>query len=119
MTVTQEYIEFILNQLDSVDKKITTKKMFGAIGLNINGIYFACIFDDVLYLKVDDSNREDYIQWGMNPFRYPYAKKKPLILQYYQVPVEILEDRKRLYEWATKSIKIAEGAKKKSHRLKD
>ena len=107
MTASQEYLEFILNQLKPVEKEIATKKMFGGIGLNISGTYFACIFDDVLYLKVDNSNREDYTKRGMEPFRYPYAKKRPLTLQYYQVPVEILENCDLLSQWALKSLEIA------------
>lgn len=63
--------------------------MFGGVGLYCDEFFFGLIARDTLYLKVDDSNREDYVRAGMKPFQ-PYPDR-PGTMQYYDVPVGVLE----------------------------
>jgi DNA transformation protein len=106
MPVSEEYLQFALDQLDSLGH-VTAKRMFGGAGLYLGSVFFGIIADDVLYLKVDDSNRPDYEAAGMGPFR-PFGGKS-YAMQYYQVPVDVLEDRDALREWAQKAVAVAEG----------
>lgn len=108
LSVSQQYHDYVTDQL-AVVGRILTKRMFGGAGLYADGIFFALIADDVLYLKVNDLNRQDYESAGMEPFR-PY-KDKSRVMQYYELPVEILEDQAELLVWARKSIAIALKAK--------
>ncbi len=71
-------------------------------------MFFALIADDVLYFKVDDSNRIDFETRGMEPFR-PYGEDGE-VMGYYCVPEEVLEDPD---EWAEKAILVALRAKGK------
>ena len=71
----------------------------------------ALIADDILYFKVDDSNRGDYERAGMEAFR-PFEHKK-MTMQYYEVPIEVLENREKLRQWANKSLAIAVRKKNK------
>lgn len=87
------------------------KRMFGGVGLYADGIFFALIDDDTLYLKVDDANRQDFEAAGMDAFR-PYPDKTRS-MQYYQVPIEIIEDRDELFNWSMKSVEAALKASKK------
>jgi DNA transformation protein len=80
--------------------------MFGGAGLYFEGLFFALVADDVLYFKVDDSNRADYESAGMGPFQ-PFPDK-PYTMQYYEVPIEALENRENLYDWARKALDVAE-----------
>lgn len=107
-----EYLEFIIDKFKEINIEISTRKMFGGIGISLGSIFFATIFDNEIYLKVDDSNREDYEKYNMTPFRYPFARKRPLTLQYYKVPVEVLEDSELFLTWVEKSINIAKKSKK-------
>jgi TfoX/Sxy family transcriptional regulator of competence genes len=66
----------VLEQLQGAGP-VTAKKMFGGVGLYIDMVFFGLIADDVLYLKVDDSNRADYEAEGMKPFK-PFGKGKSL-----------------------------------------
>lgn len=79
--------------------------MFGGIGIYLDRVFFALIADDVLYFKVDDSNRGDYEAAGMGAFR-PYPDKKTT-MSYYAVPVEILEDDEQLSAWGRKAYDVA------------
>lgn len=104
MPVSNNYLGYVLEQLD-VASPVTARKMFGGVGLYLNGIFFALIADDSLYFKVDDTNRSDYEAVGMGPFQ-PY-EDKPYTMQYYEVPVEILEDKADLRVWVQKALQVA------------
>lgn len=105
MAVSDEYLTYVLDQLACVGP-VHSKRMFGGVGLYLHSVFFALIADDALYFKADDSNRSDYEKGGMSPFR-PFADK-PTVMQYYEVPVEVLEDREKLWEWADKALRVAE-----------
>jgi DNA transformation protein len=77
--------------------------MFGGVGLYCESRFFALISRDVLYFKVDDSNRGHFEARGMRPFRH---------MSYYEVPVDVLEDPEECAVWARRSIALA-GAKKR------
>jgi DNA transformation protein and related proteins len=80
--------------------------MFGGVGLYAEGLFFGLIDDDVLYLKVDDSNRSEYTSRGMDAFR-PFKDKPLYSMTYYQVPAEVLEEPEELARWARKSCEVA------------
>lgn len=111
MSVSEEYINYILDQL-SLFGRVQVKKMFGGAGLYCDGIMFALIADDTLYLKVDESNRVDFEKAECGPFK-PYPDK-PASMSYYQVPVDILENRDSLSNWAGRSFRIARQLKDRS-----
>ena len=105
MPVSDEYMTYVIDQLDAVGP-VQARRMFGGAGLYLDGLFFALIADDVLYFKVDDSNRTDYKSYGMGPFR-PFPDK-PNIMQYYEVPIEVLENRDTLRDWAKKALLVAQ-----------
>ena len=109
MSVSRQYQDYVIEQLSSVGY-VTAKKMFGGVGLYADGIFFALIANDTLYQKVDETNRLDYESAGMDAFR-PYPDKSRS-MQYYEVPLEVLEDGEMLTDWARKSIAVALKAKK-------
>lgn len=105
MGVSEGYLTYVLDQLACVGP-IRFKRMFGGVGLYMRGLFFALIADDVLYFKVDDSNRLDYEAVGMGPFR-PFPDK-PDVMQYYEVPADVLENTGNLSEWAQKALHVAQ-----------
>ena len=111
MPVTDEYLEYVLDQLRTFGD-VTYRKMFGGIGLYLLGKFFALIADDVLYFKVDDDNRSDYEDASMEPFK-PFDDK-PNTMQYYEVPIDILENRDNLKTWADKAYAVAVRKAKKT-----
>jgi DNA transformation protein len=79
--------------------------MFGFAGLYCDGLFIALVADDILYFKVDDSNRPDNESAGTGSFR-PFPDK-PHVIQYYEVPIEALENRDTLCHWAHKALDSA------------
>ncbi len=65
---------------------------------------FGLIADDVAYLKVDDSNREDFVQADSSPFK-PYPDQSAT-MSYFEVSPEILEVPDELIEWAKRFLAI-------------
>ena len=54
--------------------------MFGGLGLYSGEWFFALIDDDVLFFKVDDANREDYVSRGMKAFMPFPGQAEPRLL---------------------------------------
>jgi DNA transformation protein len=115
MSVSDDYIAFVQDQLSGLGM-IQVKRMFGGAGLYSDNLFFAIIENDTLRFKVDDSNRTDFEEAGMGPFK-PF-KDKPGIMQYYEVPIDILEDTLELEEWARKALAVARAATQKKKATK-
>ena len=95
--------QFVLDQLETLD--VTPRPMFGGTGLYAGDLFFAIIFGDALYLKVDDDNRGMFEAAGMPPFR-PFPGR-PATLGYYAVPLTVLEHGPDLQRWARTAIAAA------------
>lgn len=103
MSVSSGYRTYILDQLAGV-AALNTRRMFGGVGLYSGESFFALIDDDVLFFKVDDSNREDYVSRGMRAFM-PIPGKASM--GYYQVPEDVIEEADELVRWARRSVAVA------------
>ena len=106
MPASDEFVGYVVEQL-SVWGEVSVRRMFGGVGLYHEGTMFAVIADDVAYLKVDDSNRDDFVRAGSAPFE-PYPDKiKTTIRTYYEIPADVLEDPAKLAKWAQRSWLVA------------
>jgi len=104
MAVSSNYLDYVLEQLSCVGP-VTSKRMFGGAGIYLDGLFFALVADDALYFKVDDSNRADYEAAGMKPFK-PFGDES-YSMGYFEVPIEVLEDRDQLQHGANESLDVA------------
>jgi DNA transformation protein and related proteins len=104
LRVSDGFRSFVLDQLEPLGS-VLPKPMFGGVGLYCDGLFFGLIALDVLYLKVDATNRCDYEAAGARPFR-PFPNRAGS-MQYYAVPPGVLESRDELVGWARKSVKVA------------
>lgn len=104
MPVSPEYRDWVIEQLREAGT-VTGRAMFGGYGIYLDGAIVGLIADDILYLKVDDSNRPDFEEAGMGPFR-PF-KDGSEVMQYYEVPADVLEDRQRLAQWARRAEAVS------------
>lgn len=113
MAINPQYRDFILQQLEPVGH-VLGKNMFGGVGVYHQTKFFAIIFNDALYFKVDATNRADYEAEGMAPFK-PFAHR-PMTMQYYEVPIHVIEDSSLLVKWARKAIAVASQSPSKQTR---
>lgn len=108
--MSESFHEFALEQLARV-LPVTSRRMFGGVGIYSAGIFFALMDADTLYLKVDESNRPDFEERGLGPFM-PYGSDGPP-MQYYPVPADVLEDRDALDRWARKALDVARAKRRR------
>lgn len=109
MPLSEEFLAYVLDQFSSWGS-VTARKMFGGAGLYRDGKMFGLVADDIAYLKVDDSNREDFSLAGSSPFK-PYPDK-PATMSYFEIPLDVLEEPAELVKWAKRSLVIQKRKKK-------
>lgn len=107
MAFTPAYREMVEEKLGVV-APIHTRPMFGGVGIYSQELFFALIAEDRLYLKVDDSNRADFEERGMEAF-FPYDSPTPM--GYYELPPGVLENPAELGVWVDKALRVAENRK--------
>lgn len=112
LRVSHAFKTFVLDQLAELD--VVARPMFGGVGLYCDAVFFGILARDVLYLKVDDTNRSDFVRARMKPFQ-PYPDR-PLTMQYYAVPVGVVDSPMELTAWARKALSVARRGSKPSRR---
>ena len=105
MAVSKEYRAQVVERLGQVTP-VTARAMFGGVGIYSAGIFFALIDDDRLYLKVDETNRDDFEARGMGPFT-PFGDPSH-VMGYYELPSGVLDDPAELSVWVEKAVAVAE-----------
>ncbi len=111
MTTSLEFKEYLFDQFAAFGP-VQIRGMFGGSGVYADGVMFALVADDVLYLKIDDGNRGDFEARGMKPFTYRHKNNSgPVAMPYWEAPADVLENPDDLAEWATKALRAARTAK--------
>jgi DNA transformation protein len=105
MAISDDYVAYVIEQLTSLGR-VTSRRMFGGVGLYANGLFFAILDGDKLYFKTDDSNRADYEARGSKHFA-PFPDKPEMKMNYHDVPADLLDDAEELSRWAKKSVAVA------------
>jgi DNA transformation protein len=108
MAVSVSFRTYLLEQMGQI-RPVTSRPMFGGLCFFADGRAFALADDGVLYFKVDDSNRPDFIAAGMGPFLPFGDPAKPM--GYYELPEDVLEDPELLTVWMARAIAVAARAK--------
>ncbi len=91
---------------------VTAKPMFGGTGFFKDGLMFAMVANDELYLKADDKLREAFEKRGLGKFTYE-KKGEEVALSYYQAPVECVDDSAALVDWSKQAFEAARRVAKK------
>jgi DNA transformation protein len=105
MSVSASFVTFVTEQLSRAGGSIRTRKMFGGVGIYASDLFFALIDDDVVYFKVDDATRPGFEARAMGPFM-PSGDEGE-VMQYYQVPADVLEDVEELRPWMEAAVEVA------------
>jgi len=100
-----EFVDFLVDSLQSIGP-VTAKRMFGGHGLFLEGLMFALVADNDLYLKADADSQADFEALGLERFTY-YKQGKPFSMSYYQAPPEALEDHDVMADWGNKAYGAA------------
>jgi len=110
MVARNEFVEYTLELLADLGA-VRARSMFGGYGLYLDDLMFGIIADDVVYFKVDDTNRDIFLSAGLEPFR---LESKNAVMSYYTVPEEAMDEAAVMCLWARRGVEAAQrGAKTK------
>jgi DNA transformation protein len=104
LSVSESFRLFVLYQLEELGD-VVPRSMFGGVGLYRGDLFFGILAGDVLYLKVDDETRAACEAADSRPFK-PYGDRAGT-MQYYSVPVSVLESAPEVTRWARRALGAA------------
>jgi len=110
----ESFKEFVMDQLDALGE-LRARAMFGGHGLYQADKFFGILMDGRLYFKIDEQSRAAYVERGMGPFIYEKARRI-MAMNYFEVPLDVLENRDECVIWARRAVQAAEARPKKSPR---
>ncbi|MCA9985645.1 MAG: TfoX/Sxy family protein [Anaerolineales bacterium] len=108
MATSPEYAEYIMDLLGPIEPGAKPRKMFGGVGVFLDGIMFGLITSaDVFHLRVDEVNRPDFETLDQPQF---------MNMPYFEAPAGILDDQDELQAWVEKAIAASRRADAKKRR---
>jgi DNA transformation protein len=111
MRVSDDYIAYVRDLLRAFEP-LTTRRMFGGVGVYSGERFFALLADDQLYLKADDGNRPDFEREGLAPFSYTRKDGRPATMSYYPPPAAAQDNPEALRPWVEGALAAAGRAAK-------
>jgi DNA transformation protein len=93
-----DFIPFVQELLEGW-APVSARRMFGGHGLYHEGLMFAIVMDQRLYLKADEANRPEFEALGLAPFTYA-MKGKEVALSYWAAPDAIFDEPSEAVLWA-------------------
>jgi DNA transformation protein len=105
MTVSASQLELV-TELFSGLGSVSVRRMFGGAGVYAQGIMFAVVLDDVVYLKVDDALRAELEAEGSVPWVY-LRDGQPVQMGFSSLPDAALDDPVEACAWGRRALEVA------------
>lgn len=105
------FSEYILLDIFGDIPGITSKQMFGGRGFYKDGVFFAVVYLEQLYFKVDAQNKADFENIESEQFFYT-REGKEIKLSFWSLPEHILEDEDRLFDYVESAVEAGKRSKK-------
>lgn len=106
MVASASFAEFLREQLAPLGP-ISMRRMFGKTGVFCQGVMFAMVTEDTLYVRVDDHNRATFREAEAFP-PLNYAKKGNSIdLSFWRLPERLIDEPDELVTWARAALAAA------------
>jgi len=93
-----EFVDYVMELLGPFGT-VRTRRMFGGYGVYLDGLMFAIVSGDALYLKADPMNRIEFEQAGCEIFGYA-RKGKRATLGFFRAPDDAMESAELMLPWA-------------------
>jgi len=100
-----------IKELFSVFGPVDVRRMFGGAGIYADGLMFALLSSKgTIYLRVDDSNEDDFLREHLPPFAPMMKSGKHAVMPYRQMPERLYDEPDELARWAAKALGAAANA---------
>jgi DNA transformation protein len=96
-----------LRDLFSAFRPVVVRRMFGGAGIYADGVMFALVADEVIYLKADDETGGAFEQEGLEPFTYSKKPGKQAVMSYRRMPDRCYDDPDEMALWAARAFETA------------
>lgn len=92
------FVDYVMELLGPFGT-VVSRRMFGGHGVYLDGLMFAIISEDTLYLKADEMNRIEFEQAGCEIFGYA-RKGRRATLGFFRAPEDAMESPELMLPWA-------------------
>jgi DNA transformation protein len=79
---------------------ISARRLFGTWGLYLEDRIFAVVHAGIVYFRTNGETVSRYLDAGSRPFLYRRADGRSTVMQYHEVPTEVLADSDTACAWA-------------------
>lgn len=84
----------------------SSRRMFGGIGLYLDGRFFGIIDGGRLYFRTDDGSRPEYLRRGSAALQPKHRPRGPRTVdRNFEVPADIRAESALLREWAVRAAR--------------
>jgi DNA transformation protein len=91
--------------------EVQIKRMFGGAGVYADGLMFALLADETIYIKTDDALKAALKEEGSGPFVWTPNKGpragESVEMSYWRLPEAALDDPELASQWAAKALAAA------------
>jgi DNA transformation protein len=96
--MSNDFVDYVMELLGPFGT-IGARRMFGGHGVYLDGLMFAIVSEDTLYLKADEMNRIEFEQAGCEIFGYA-RKGRRATLGFFRAPEDAMESPELMLPWA-------------------
>jgi DNA transformation protein and related proteins len=96
--MSNAFVEYVMELLGPFGT-VGARRMFGGHGVYLDGLMFAIVSEDTLYLKADEMNRIEFEQAGCEIFGYA-RKGRRSTLNFFRAPEDAMESPELMLPWA-------------------
>ncbi|TAJ38278.1 MAG: TfoX family protein [Reyranella sp.] len=106
MVASDSFAEFLREQLAPLGR-VTLRRMFGKTGVFCDGVMFAVVADNMLYLRLDDHNRAAFAEALASPLLNYEKKGATIDLAFCRAPERLFDETDELVAWARLALAAA------------
>ena len=96
--MSDDFVDYVM-ELFGPFGTVGARRMFGGHGVYLDGLMFAIVSEDTLYLKADEMNRIEFEQAGCEIFGYA-RKGRRATLNFFRAPADAMESPELMLPWA-------------------
>ena len=96
--MSNDFVDYVMELLGPFGT-VGARRMFGGHGVYLDGLMFAIVSEDTLYLKADEMNRIEFEQAGCEIFGYAREGRRAT-LGFFRAPEAAMESPELMLPWA-------------------
>ena len=96
--MSDDFVDYVIELLGPFGT-VGARRMFGGHGVYLDGLMFALVSEDTLYLKADEMNHVEFEQAGCEIFSYA-RKGRRATLNFFRAPEDAMESPELMLPWA-------------------